>query len=201
MPPPSAPVARAHSMVAKKTSSRSISPKALSSGTRPLKKLKLLLYFQTSLPSLHASKATRPCLRPCTHLSQRPPCRPCNRMRRARRLTPPRKALLVYQKKRMTKEIPLQALLKMVQRMTLRRRGKKAVNPWRLHATRPHLWSEIPSMHMSEAVLLWIRAHLVLPAKIPLMLIVKKKTLPPYHAQLTRYKFPHQRTHSTALIA
>ena len=57
------------------------------------------------------------------------------------------------------------------------------------------------SMHISKAVLLWMRAHLVLLAKMPLMLIVKRKTLPQYHAQRTRYTFSHQLTHSTALIA
>ena len=56
-------------------------------------------------------------------------------------------------------------------------------------------------MHTSEAVLLWIRAHLVLPAKMPLMLIKKKKILPPYQSQLTRFKFPHQRTHSFRFIS
>ena len=47
-------------------------------------------------------------------------------------------------------------------------------------------------MHMSKVVLLWTRDPLALPAKMPLMLIGKKKTLPPHHALLARYKISHQ---------
>ena len=171
-------------MVGKKTGSRSISPKALSSGARPLKNLNAHLLYQTSPPSLHAFKVTRPCRRPCTHLSQQLPSLPCSRMRRAPHLTPPRKALLVYQKTRMMKKIPLQVLVTLVHQTTLRRRAKNTVSPWSLHATHPLLWNKMPSMHTSKAVLLWIRAHLVLPAKMPLMLIREKKTLPPYRPQV-----------------
>ena len=56
-------------------------------------------------------------------------------------------------------------------------------------------------MHMGKAVLLWIRPHMLLSAKMQLMLIAKKKTPPLDHARLTRYKLPHQKTHPTALIA
>ena len=50
MPPPPAPVAKAHSMVARKTSSRSISPRALSSGARPLE--------ESQAASIVSNKAT-----------------------------------------------------------------------------------------------------------------------------------------------
>ena len=66
MPPPPAPVARAHFAVAKKTSTRSISPKALSSGARPLKK-----FQATSMVSNKSSIIARlqgdPALPPSSH--------------------------------------------------------------------------------------------------------------------------------------
>ena len=65
-------------------------------------------------------------------------------MKRAPHLTPPRKALLVYQKKRMMKKIPLQVLITMVHRMTLRRREKKGSESVELSCNTPTLVEQDP---------------------------------------------------------
>ena len=178
MPPPPAPVAKAHSMFAKKTSSRTISLKALSSGAGPLKK--------SQAASIVSNKATiiarlqgDPALPPSLHSPLRKTAMPTVQTDEESTASHSvAQGASCARKKGMMKKIPLQALVTMVHGMTLRRREKKAVNPCSLRATRPHLWSKIPSMHMSKVVLLWTRDPLALPAKIPLMLMGKKKDSP-----------------------
>ena len=189
MPPPPAPVALPQSMVATKTSSRFISPKALSSGARPLNKSQAAPIVSNK-SSIIARVQCDAALPPSLHLPLPKTTIPT--------VQPDEWSTASHSAAQGTSCVPKK---KDDEKNTSPSPWQKAVNPWSLHATRPHLWSKIPSMHMSKAVLLSIRADLVLLAKMLLMLIVKKETLPPYHARQTRYKFPHQRTHSTALMA